>query len=53
MTAQELKGKYLREEVKDRVGVIAIGKDFWYHVHDNEEIDKKLTIALHPRDINY
>jgi len=49
MEAQELKDKYLREEVKGKVGVIAIGEDYWYHVHNNEEIPKDLTIALHPR----
>jgi len=62
MLAKELKKKYLKKNMRDDVGVIAIGEDFWYHIHDNEEIPeiyypgadgskekKPLTIAMHPR----
>ena len=48
MLGKELKDKYLLDK---KVGVIAIGKDFWYHVHDDEEIPEKFDIALHPRQI--
>jgi len=50
LTAKELKDKYLKDDVKDKIGVIAIGESFWYHVHDDEEMPKDLTIALHPRE---
>lgn len=60
MKAIDFKNKFLKEEVKDSVGVIAIGfdkkgKQFWFHVHDNEELPDKdeqgkpYTIALHLR----
>jgi len=49
MLGKELKDKYLLDEKKDDVGVIAIGKDFWFHVHDNEEISPEYTVAFLPR----
>lgn len=49
MLAGELKAQYLKPKKEDKVGVIAIGKDFWYHVQDNEEVPGDLDIALHPR----
>lgn len=49
MLAQEIKKKYLRRKVRKECGVIAIGQDFWWHVHDNEELPEGFTIAIHPR----
>lgn len=51
MKAIELKRKWLKENMINKVGVIAIGKDYWYHVHNDEEIPQGLTIALHPRGL--
>ena len=49
MKAGEFKKLWLRKGVLEFVGVIAIGEDFWYHIHDIEELPEDLTIALHPR----
>lgn len=56
MLAKEIKNKYAKEDMHDKVGVIAISqkKDdkemLWYHVHDNEEVpEKDYDIAIHIR----
>lgn len=61
MKAKEFKKQYIKRSKRKDVGVIAVGDQFWYHVHDDENIPtwylttekhaKKAnyTIALHPR----
>ena len=50
MKAQEIKDKYLKEDVKDICGIIAIGEGTWFHVHDDEVVpEENFTIAIHPR----
>ena len=57
MKAKELLDKYVKEEVRKEVEVIAIsrttdrkGVAFWYHIHEEEEVPYKgLDIALHIR----
>ena len=52
MKAIDLKKKYLKKKMLNKVGVIAIKKETWWHVHDNERIPKNgETIALHPREL--
>ena len=55
MKAQELIDKYVREEERDKVGVIAIDVDkehgkedkvFTYHVHRDEELPTSVSIAI-------
>lgn len=47
MLGKELKDTYLLDERKDDAAVIAIGKDCWFHVHDDEEVPlSEYTIAL-------
>lgn len=50
MTAKELKEKYITEEMRDKVGVINIGKDFWFHVHNDEEPRDDFEVAFHIRE---
>ncbi len=54
MKAIKIKEKYVRENMRDKVGVIAISQEkdkmYWYHVHENEEVPKKgFDIAIHIR----
>ena len=54
MKAIEIKKKYVKEDMFDKVGVIAISqskeKQFWYHVHEDEKIpEKDYDIAIHIR----
>lgn len=56
-TAKEILDKYLKEEVREEVGVIAIGRTtgwrgtlFWYHIRKGEEVPEgDFDIALHIR----
>lgn len=56
-TAKEILDKYVKEEVREEVGVIAIGRTtgrkgtvFWYHIHEDEELPKEgFVISLHVR----
>ena len=56
-TAKEILDKYVKEEVREEVVVIAIGRTtgrkgtvFWYHVHEDEEVPEEgFDIALHIR----
>ena len=53
MKAIEIIEEYVKEDVKDNVGIIAISQEkdnmFWYHVHDDEEIPEDFDIAIHIR----
>jgi len=56
MIAKELLEKYIKKEVREDVGVIAIFRKKqnqemdWYHVHENEQIpNKDHDIAIHLR----
>lgn len=57
-TAKEILDKYVKEEVREEAGAIAIGvrkgsKEgdiFWYHIHEDEEVpEEDFDIALHIR----
>ncbi len=50
MKAIELKKRYLKEDKLEIFGVIAIGKGYWYHVHNDEVIPEDCVLALHPRE---
>ena len=55
MKAIKLIEEYIKEEMKDKIGVIAISQDkdkmYWYHVHEDEEIPEKgFDIAIHIRN---
>ncbi len=49
MLAKEIKKKYLKKKTRDECGIIAVDKEIWWHVHDNEELPEDCTIAIHPR----
>ena len=58
--AKEILDKYVKEEVRGEVGVIAIGVRksskagdvFWYHIHEDEEVPEEgFDIALHIRKV--
>ena len=55
MLAEKIKEKYIKKEMRDKVGVIAItqGEDkTWYHIHDDEDVpepEESLDIAIHIR----
>jgi len=55
MKAIDIKKKFIKSDLFEDVGIIAISKDnynmFWYHVHEDEELPNKeeYEIAIHIR----
>ena len=49
MKAKELLKKYIKPKMEDKVGVIAIGEGYWWHVHENEDVPPTMDIAIHVR----
>lgn len=54
MKAKEILDKYVKEEERENVGVIAIltrknAMSIWYHVHEDEDIPDDKDIAIHIR----
>lgn len=50
MLASEVINKYVKEEMRDDVGLIIILDDGgWAHIHDDEVIPDGGVIAIHPR----
>jgi len=54
MLAKEILNKYVKEDMRDEVGVIVISQKeadkemFWYSVHENEEIPAEdYDVAIH------
>lgn len=48
MKAKELKEKYLKKDMRDKVGVVELIGD-WYHIHDNEDVPEDKDVAFHVR----
>ena len=49
--ANEIKEKYIKEEMQDQVGVIGIfSNGSWWHIHDHEIVPDNVVIAIHIRD---
>ena len=50
MIANKIKEKYIKEEMRDQIGVIGIlPNGGWWHIHDDEIIPDDVSIALHVR----
>jgi len=53
MKAKEILDKFIKKEMINKVGVIAISqtpKMYWYHIHNNEQVPEKgYSIAIHVR----
>ncbi|KKN51130.1 hypothetical protein LCGC14_0625940 [marine sediment metagenome] len=54
MKAKEILEKYIKEEERENVGVIAIltrknAMSIWYHVHEDEAVPTDQDIAVHIR----
>lgn len=54
MKAKEVLDKYVKKEERAKIALIAIakedGKEFWFHVHEDEDIPKGYEIAIHLRN---
>jgi len=53
MKAKEILNKFIKKEMVDKVGVIAISQTsemHWYHIHNDEQVPEKgYSIAIHVR----
>lgn len=50
MLASEVINKYVKEEMRDDVSLIAIYEDAgWWHIHDDEVIPDGASIVIRPR----
>ena len=48
MKAREIIEKYVKKSMQDKVAIICLLKQGgWFHIHKNEEIDKRANLAIH------